>query len=213
MLVQGQVASNVPVTRATGSPNALQLQLGELGVSEILPRYYAATWSGMAFSVSVSTAAAITAYSGGAAGTPQIAVSNPAGSGKNIVPLAMNVMNAVAASAAGTVSWGLWYGQTATITAATNATPLSQLTLNKSGSVASAWTNTALTASTALTNVLPFASYYWATAAGAAQVTNFIQEVPGYILIPPGSMCAVGGSAALTSATWQGNLIWLELPV
>lgn len=212
--IQGQPATAVPSARVSGNPNVLVERLGELPVSEWLPRYGALTWSGYTYSVSVSTAAAITAYTGGAAGTPQIAVWNPAGSGKNLIPIAANFGNVVAASAAGTASWALWYGQTAAITAATNATPNNQLTGNATGSVAKAFTNTALTASTALTNLIPLGSYYWATAAGATLVTPSLPiELPGYAFVAPGSMMALGGSAALTSATWTGTLVWAELPI
>lgn len=214
MLIQGSVANSVPNSRASGQPNAVQLQLGELGVSEILPRYSAVTWSGQTFSVSVAAAAAITAYTGAAAGTPQIAVWNPAGSGKNLWVVFANFGSVVAASAAGTVTWGLYYGPTAAITAAASSTyPVSQATLVPSGSVAKAYVNAALTGSTALSNVIPMGSYYWATAAGATLVTGSVQEIPGYLMIPPGAMVALGGSSALTSATWIGNLIWAELPV
>jgi hypothetical protein len=163
----------------------------------------------------VATAAAITAYSGGAAGQPQIAVWNPTSSGKNLLVLAANYANVVAASAAGTVTWGLYYGPTANITAtASTAYPMNQLTLQSTGSVAKAYVNTALTSSTALTNVVPLGAYYWATAAGAVMASQTSPtEIPGWLLIPPGSMVALGGSAALTSATWQGNLVWAEIPV
>jgi hypothetical protein len=215
MLIQAEVLNAVPNARGSGTQNAMQLQLGELAVSELLPRYAALTWSGQVFSVSVATAAAITAYSGGAAGTPQIAVWNPVGSGKNLWVLSANYANVVAASAAGTVTWGLYYGPTAAITAAASAAyPVSQLTMLPSGSAAKAFVNAALTGSTALTNIVPLGSYYWATAAGAALVTQASPpEIPGWLCIPPGSMVALGGSAALTSATWQGNMIWGEAPV
>ena len=170
MLFQGSVVTAVPSVRNTaGTPNAMQIQLGELGVSEILPRYAAMTWSNQVYSVSVGTPAAITAYSGGAAGTPMIGLWNPAGTGKNLWVLTSNFANAVAASAAGTVTWALYYGPTAAITATASSTyPISQSTMQPSGSVAKAFVNTALTSSTALTNVVPMGSYYWATAAGAA---------------------------------------------
>lgn len=211
---QLQPVTAVPNAKVTGNPNALAERLGEAPVSEWLPRYSAMSWSGYTYSLSVSAAAAITAYIGAAGGTPQIAVWNPAGSGKNLWPIAGNFGNVVAASAAGTAAWALWYGQTAAITQATLTTPTNQLTLNASGSVAKGYTNIALTASTALANLVPLGSYYWATAAGAALVTPAAPiEIPGYVCIPPGSMMALGGSAALTSATWTGALIWLELPI
>ena len=215
MLFQGQVQSNVPASRATGQPNAEQLQLGELAISEVLPRYAATTWSNQGFSVSVGTAAAITAYAGAAAGTPQIAVWNPAGSGKNLWPLIASAGSVVAPSAAAVIAWALWYGPTAAITAAASSTfPVSQYSLQPSGSVAKAFVNTALTSSTALTNVVPMGALYWATAAGATLVPSIGgTEIPGYVMVPPGSMMAWGGSAALTSATWTGYLSWIELPV
>lgn len=214
MLFQGQVASSVPAARATGQPNAVQLQLGELGVSEVLPRYTALTWSGQVYSYSVATAAAITAYTGGAAGQPMIAVFNPAGSGKNLVLLSASYGNAVAASAAGTVEMALYFGQSALTSVAATATATNNLTLNTTGSVTKVYANTATTGSTALTNAVPLGSYYWATAAGAALVTPATPfESAGFIIIPPGGQMALGGSAALTSATWTGNLTWAEIPV
>jgi hypothetical protein len=38
-------------------------------------------------------------------------------------------------------------------------------------------------------------------------------EFAGQIAIPPGGYMALGGSAALTSATWQANLSWAEIPI
>lgn len=212
MLLQGQVAQSVPTARATGNPNALQLQLGDLAVSEVLPRYAALAWSGQLYSASISTAAAATAFIGAAGGTPFIGVWNKAGSGKNIVPIAASVANAVAASAAGTAYLALWYGPTAAITG-TLTTPVNQLTGAAGGSVAQVSANTAMTSSTALTNVLPLSSYYWATAAGAANVTALNSDFAGSIVIPPGSVMALGLSSALTSATWIGSIIWAELPI
>jgi hypothetical protein len=214
MLMQGQITSSVPTARASGNPNVLQMQLGELGVSEVLPRFTALTWSGQVFSYSVTTAAAITAYTGGAAGQPMIAAFNPSGSGKNLIVLGANYGNVVAASAAGTVAWGLYFGQTAATSVAQTVYATNNLNLNAQGSVTKVYANVALTGSTALTNVMPLGSYYWATAAGATLVTQASPiEMPGYLIVPPGSMVALGGSSALTSATWIGNLTWAEIPV
>jgi len=69
MLFQGQVVSKVPNARATGNPNALQVMLGEIGMSEILPRLWALGWSGMIYSAANQAAQAVsvalaTAYTG-----------------------------------------------------------------------------------------------------------------------------------------------------
>lgn len=214
MLIQGQVGPAAVQSLSSGTNPTIRLgQLGDMVVSELHGRYYEQAYRGSVFSLSVSTAAAITAYVGAAAGQPQIAVYNPVGSGKNLAILQASYNNVVAASAAGTVAWGIWFGPTAAPTAATNAVATNMSTLQKAGSITSCWTNTALTGSTALVNQYPAGFYYWATAAGAFQVGSPIAEPAGSIIVPPGCMFALGGTAALTSATWTGNITWEEVPV
>jgi hypothetical protein len=185
---------------------------GSQAASDAHGRYVESTYQGNVFSLSVSAAAAITAYVGAAAGTPQIAIWNPAGSGKNAFILQASFGQAVAASAAGTVLWGIYYGPTAAITQATLTNPVNQLTLT-TGSALKGYTNAALTSSTALTNAFFLGNYYWATAAAAFGSAISAFDVGGSICVPPGSMAALGGSSALTSATWVGQLIWEELPI
>lgn len=188
-------------------------QLGDSIVSELHGRYYETTYRGNSFLLSVSTAAAVTAYTGGAAGTPMVALFNPLGSGRNAVLNKVSVANVVASSLAGTVMFGLYFGTTAAITQATTTTPWAMHTQLQSGSVMTGFRNVALTGSTAATNLIPIASYYWATAAGVALVNNGVVDLEGAVIIPPGSYVALGGSAALTSATWVGSLQWEEVPV
>jgi hypothetical protein len=204
-----------PISNATANAvvNGRSGQLGDAIVSQLHPRYYETTYRGNGFLLSVSTAAAVTAYSGGAAGTPMLAVFNPAGSGKNAVVTKASIGNVVAASGAGTATFGLWFGTTAAITQATVVTPWSMSTQLQSGSVMTGFRNVALTSGSAANNVIPIASYYWATAAGAALVTGGPIDLEGSLIIPPGSYVALGGSAALTSATWIGSLQWEEVPV
>lgn len=193
--------------------NARAGQLGDLIVSELHGRYYETTYRNNGFLLSVSTAAAVTAYAGGAAGTPMLCLFNPLGSGRNAALTKVAVGNVVAASAAGTVAFGLYFGTTATITQATTTAPWSMGTQLQSGSVMTGFRNVALTSGSAASNVIPVASYYWATAAGAALVTGGPIDLEGSIIIPPGAYVALGGSAALTSATWIGSLQWEEVPV
>lgn len=188
-------------------------QLGDAIVSELHGRYYETTYRGNSFLLSVSTAAAVTAYTGAAAGTPMIALFNPVGSGRNAVINKASVGNVVAASLAGTVNFGLYFGTTAAITQATTTAPWNMGTQLQSGSVMTGFRNVALTSGSAANNVISIASYYWATAAGAALVTGGPIDLEGSVIIPPGSFIALGGSAALTSATWVGSLLWEEVPV
>ena len=201
---------------ASGSNAVVNTRAGQLGdviVSELHGRYYETTYRGNSFLLSVSTAAAVTAFSGAAGGTPMLAIFNPIGSGRNAALTKISVGSVVAASGAGTVSFGLWFGNTATITQATTVTPWSMSTQLQSGSVMTGFRNVALTSGSAASNVIPFASYYWATAAGAALVTGGPIDLEGAIIIPPGAYAAIGGSAALTSATWIGSMQWEEVPV
>lgn len=87
------------------------------------------------------------------------------------------------------------------------------LTQLQSGSVVTGFRNVALTSGSAATNVIPIASYYFATAAGVGLVNNGVVDLEGAVIIPPGSYAALGGSSALTSATWIGSLQWEEVPV
>lgn len=214
MLIQGQVGPSSAQSSTPGAnPAVRQGQLGDVIVTELHGRYYEQAYRGNLFTLSVSTAAAITAYVGGAAGTPMLAVYNPINSGRNIVPIQVSYNNVVAASAAGTVSMALWYGPTAAITQTTLTNPVNNATLNRTGSVTQCFTNVALTSSTALTNAYPVGFYYWATAAGAFQAPPTLVDINGSFIVPPGAMMALGGSAALTSATWIGSLTWEEVPI
>lgn len=208
---------NIVGQPSAGANNALLNsragQLGDTIVSELHGRYYETNYRGNVFLLSVSTAAAVTAYTGAAGGTPMIGVFNPVGSGKNLVILKASFANVVSASAAGTVTFGLYFGTTATITQATTTTPWSMVAQQQSGSIATGFRNVALTSGSAASNVIALGSYYWATAAGAALVSGGPVDLEGALIIPPGSYVALGGSAALTSATWIGSLQWEEVPV
>jgi hypothetical protein len=211
------IVQNIVGAPSAGANNAvLNGRAGQLGdsiVSELHGRYYETTYRGNSFLLSVSTAAAVTAYSGGAGGTPMIGVFNPSASGKNLVITKASFSNVVAASAAGTVTFGLYFGVTAAITQATTTTPWSMVTQQQSGSVATGFRNVALTSGSAASNVIALGAYYWATAAGAASIMGAPIDLEGSVIIPPGSYVALGGSAALTSATWIGSLQWEEVPV
>jgi len=211
------INQNIVGQPSSGGANAILSgragQLGDVIMSELHGRYYETTYRGNSFLLSVSTAAAVTAFSGAAGGTPMLAIFNPSGSGRNAVLNKVSVGNVVAASAAGTVSFALWFGATAAITQATTVTPWNMGTQLQSGSVVTGFRNVALTSSTAASNAIALSSYYWATAAGVGLVSNGIIDLEGAVIIPPGSYCALGGSAALTSATWIGSLQWEEVPV
>ena len=185
------------------------LRGGELAVADVHGKYQESVLRGNVYILSTSGAAP-TAYTGGAAGTPLIAIHNPANSGKNLVLLTVSVANRAQASAAGTVSMGIWGGPSVLPTG-TRTNPTSMLSLAASGSAAAGFVNTALTGSTALNLILSPFTYYWATAAGAVFVPGLF-DVNGLIIVQPGNQIAIGATSALTSATWDVSMIWEEIP-
>lgn len=173
-------------------------------------KYQEAVYRNNVFMLSVANATA-TAYTGGAAGTPLLAVHNPTNSGKNLVLLSASIANRTAASAAGTVNAAL-YGGVSAQPSGTQTNPRSMLSLQQSGSVMLGFSNTALTGSTGLNLLMSLWNYYWATAAGAIMGDSLF-DIAGQIIIVPGNEIAFGASAALTSATFDVSLIWEEVPI
>lgn len=209
--VEGRVG---PQQLATGNSTTLrQSGTGEMVATDAHGRYYETTVRGNVYSVTVSGGAA-TAFVGGAAGTPLVSLYNPTGSGKNLVLISASVGSRVAASAAGTVTFNIWGGISAANTG-TTVTPTNMATLVAAGSVAKASSNAATTSTTAITGNGPIyvlGTYYWATAAGAI-LAPLQADIAGQIIVAPGVLVALGGTAALTSATYDVSLIWEEVPI
>lgn len=182
---------------------------GAQRVTDAHGRYMDAVMAGRVWVLSV-VAGAATAYAGGAAGTPLLAVHNPANSQKYLSILGVSFGSVVAASAAGTVALRVYAGASV-IPTGTVTNPRNMLTQVASGATGVGFSNTALTGSTALSHVATLNSYYWATAAAAWAAPAFF-DIGGVLVIPPGNQVAVGGSAALTSATYDASVIWEELP-
>lgn len=199
-----------PLYGGTGTPSPFTSDVtGAQRVQDAHGRYAEANRRGSLFQIS-GAAGAVSAFTGGAAGTPLLAIYNPPNSGKNLEVLFVSLASRVAASAAGTVGFNLWGGPTAAITG-TNTPPTNLLSLAASGSAARGFVNTALTGSTAIGLLMPLASYYWATAAGAI-LSPAIFDVSGLVIVAPGNVVALGGTAALTSATYDFAVIWEEVP-
>lgn len=178
--------------------------------TELMPRYYQNTYRGQKYFVNL-TAGAATAFTGGAGGTPLLSIYNPVGSGKNLVLVSVNIANRVAASAVGTVTFNIWGGPSAANTG-TLVKPTNLLSLQTAGSVVAASSNAATTSTTAIPQILPVGTYYWATAAGAI-LAPISFDVAGMIIVAPGNLLALGATAALTSATFDATLIWDEVSV
>jgi hypothetical protein len=187
-------------------------ELSEVLVSELQPRFYEQAYRGQTFVASVAAAAG-TAYTGAAGGTPLIAVWNPASSGKNLVLLRAGVAIVVGGSAAGFTPFRLYGGATAAITQATVLTPTNTGSLVASGSVAKAFANVATTSSTALTFLESVGNHAWYSGVGVIVSPPMEWEHAGSILVPPGSMLALGAVTIPTSMTNDAWLVWSEVAI
>ena len=182
---------------------------GAQRVSDAHGRYFEAAIAGNTYKLSVAAGAA-TAYVGAAGGTPLLAIHNPPNSDVWLNLLMVGLGGRVASSLAGTVGFNLWGGPSATPTGTMTA-PTNLKSLSAAGAAALGFSNAALTGSTALGLLLPLFTYYWATAA-AAFAAPALFDVAGMVLLAPGNQVALGGTAALTSATYDASIIWEELP-
>ena len=203
MLIQGQVTNNVPANRASGNPNALVLQLGELGVSEVLPRLMALGWSGQIYSAANQAAQAVSAalattYTG-------IGIYNPVGSGVNLVPLRVKFALSVAPAAPATIGLIGSYAATGGVTAqTTKLVPQNGIVGNTATGKAIPLAAATITTPTWIEHLV---DGFTAAALPSPAPTSILD---GSILIAPGGFLAVG---ALTAITGLGSIYWAEIPV
>lgn len=173
-------------------------------------RYFDTTMRGNVFSLNVNGAAA-TAFVGASGGTPLIGIYNPANSGKmySLLGVSLGLRTSGSTTAAAT-PFNLWGGPSVAPTGTrTNPTSLSSLTT--SGSNALGFVNTAMTGSTAINQIYPLGTYYWASAAGAVIASNFV-DLMGLAIAIPGNLLAVGAAIVVTTAAYDATVIWEEIP-
>lgn len=214
MLFQGQINQNVPTSRASGQPNAMQLQLGEIAVSEVLPRYAAAAWSGQVFSVGQTAAAALTA-----AGTTTTGLTlwNPTGSGKNLVLIDVTV--GITPLTLATVAINVMLGgglQAATPTFGTAITPSTNLIGSSFASVAKAGTgSTTISPTPGATRVVASWESTVLTTSGGATATavTLKDEIAGAVIVAPGAVITLYGIGTVADASVNASFTWMEVPI
>jgi len=175
---------------------------GDLSVSELHGRYYEQTYRGNVFSVSTqatnvtTTAALATTFTG-------LAISNPAGSGKNLVLLQFTAAQ-FAVGVAGTI--GIM-GGIGVLTA--SLTPQSRI-------IGGGQVSVALASASATISTPVLIATYGSVGSGATTVPLAFQGITkdfeGSVIVPPGSFIASYTSTAQTSA-WQFSFSWEEVPV
>lgn len=206
-IIQGQVEAAVSAVRSSGQPIAQLLQLGELAVSQVLPRYGALAWSGLVFYGSNITAQALSVASTTFTG---LGVANPANSGKNLVLL--NVKIAAAAVGAVAVSTPrLGYAATVTLTQGSAGSGTGAPTILGTSGSSVAKVGASATLGAAPASIMPLINLQWITAGAGMWQLFANHDVDGAIICPPGQMLTID---ALTAAwTCVSSMIWAELPI
>lgn len=215
MIINGYVGPTATKT-SLGSGTNPALRLGNMGdavVSELEPRYYEATYRGMAFSganqalVGTAIATGLTAtYTGG------LVLSNTFGNPVNVVLTKVAYGAALVQTNASVI--GLMVGQSSTALAGTvtSVTPTSDLV----GSGIAPYAVLASSASITLptTPVLKRVLGFLGTGAVTVdQTTLTVVDLEGSIILPPGGYCAFYSSAAGTASSLIFSMSWIEVPL
>lgn len=209
MLVQGQVTASIPNARASGNPNALQLQLGEFAVSELLPRYAALAWSGKLFTA--YAAAQATSLVGTAMVGLQLWNGSAVSGGVNAVLILAGGFVAVTSATQTGVVLATGVGQTAAPTGQTAATRSSNNLLGGPAPNCLALNAGTFTAApTAVLNLL----HNTAAIASTGEDQGYNQYLDGMLIIPPQTyVCLAATGAAGAASSNFHHLVWAELPL
>src|SRR5436309_2202912 len=183
---------------------------GGLAAADVQARYQESVLRGNVYFLSLS-AGAPTAFIGAAGGTPLLGIYNPVGSGKALVLLVCSGAENTVPSAAGVIDYEMWAG-VSVLPTGTVTTPTNMASQQATGSAAKGFVNTATTSSTAINLVTGLSSFWWATAAAGAQMSNGLIDLAGIIVATPGILVALGVRTVPTSTTTDAFLMWEEVP-
>ena len=206
MLFQGQVVNAVPGVRATGNPNALQLPLGELGLSQVMARYSALAQSGFLF----TARAALQATS--LAGTALVGLQIWNRTTNKNLHLLKCGGNVVATSATQT-GVALAFGTAQTVPPSGQTAASSVINNFIGGAAPSAL---ALNAGTFAVAPVPQIDLLHNTAAISAtgEDQGYLIDFEGSIVIPPNTYAAFVSLGATGAAASNNHwATWAELPV
>jgi hypothetical protein len=204
MLLQGNQGST---GKAVGQGQVVGLgEFSEQLVTELQARYYENTYRGNTFTASNAAAAVFSAVSTTATG---FILSNPAGSGKNLVLIDIAFQYTVATAAA---AQALLYANINPVAVAVvHTTPLTVVnTLLGSANTSVAKVDSAATLPAAPTAVRVIQAA--ATTGPAAVALPYVKdEVAGVIVITQGCAVSIQGTAAIAGAV--ASMTWVEVAI
>lgn len=208
MLLQGQVVTAIPRARTSGNPNAEQLWLGELGMSQVMPRYSALAKSGLVFTARGATQLLSLA---GVAMTGLVLWNSSSVVGGVDLHILKASGNIVATSAA-TTGIAIAYGknQPSVPTGVTAAQQNCDYINTANGSGLAYTAATFVNAPVAQFDLL----HNTAAIATSGEDAGFLIDFEGSIIVPPQQYIAfVALGAATAAAATNLSIKWAELAV
>ena len=190
---------------------------GSLTVTNSHAQFYEQTFRKHVFSV-FTALAGTTIVSGNvappaAAAATVISLLNPLGSQKNLEILRGVLLHISGTPAAGGWAWCMAY-QGVSVTAAEAVAQKGVGFLGQSGTVAKAWSQTALTGGIVHVNTRLFPSADIAAALGTTSFgTIDIDEVMGALIVPPGWMLTLAPPGTGTSHVVAASIEYAEVPL
>lgn len=182
--------------------------MGEQIISELQGRYYEAAYRQALFNA--ANQAATTTTVGLATTYTGLCLSNPIGSGKNVVVLKCGVAFLVAPAAALAVGIMVGYNSSTNVTHTTPGTPRSSLF--GTGATGVALVDTAATLPTAPVVHTVFGANLTAAITTAPQTGPNVVDLEGSLILPPGAYAAFYTSAASGTSSFLGSFSWMEVP-
>lgn len=199
----GNAPAQVPVAAGGEGPVRMDANLGFM-VSQALPRYADLVLRGVVFFAANSAIQALSVNSATATG---FILTNPSGSGRNLIIIQANI--ALASAAAGIANL-VWTGNILTTAAGltTHTTPL----VVKNALISGGATGVGLADSAATVPTPAIIRPIGGGPVAASSVGGvFIQDqVEGMLVLPPG--CVISLQSLTTAVSVVAGVVWAELP-
>jgi len=219
MLAQGVVVD--PSTGGVADGTTTQANFGrsnDLLMSEVHGKYYQQTYRGNMFYGSTATGGVVIPIASSL--TPTYSIWNPAGSGKNLVPVVALFGWTATTAALGNLVWqattnaGSSISSTAPFVAFGTGTPVNAL-------LGAGKTSVMRLGSGGTTTLVAASTFYRSTACSITATTAATSVAPGWVwrddfdgssIIPPGNAIHLFGTTAI-AVTLQVTLVWYEAPL
>lgn len=206
-IAQGQRGVQAVAQGTTPSTAVRVTSTGELGNSDVHGRYQEAVLSGNTFTASNTAVQALSLNSATATG---LVLSNPLGSGKNLVLL--EVCIAVASLPAGQSNFVLTANNNPAAAATVHTTPITPKNALLGGSTGVGLVDSAATLPVAPTIIRAIGGGCAATIAASTTWTPFIKdEVAGAVVLAPGTTVSL--QALTTAISVVASFTWEEVAI